>query len=717
MKENQNENSPEVINEGPISKSKSLEELFKSFLEKEYNRYFERMSSELIQFLVFKEKEENIKHVKSHEMEYKNQLYSLLERNLIEIIYLSDKEDRKEKIKILFNWYKDKMKLFEELYYINQKSYIDPDSKGDKEYFSEKMTKIDVLLRDDDIRKEQMKHRTQENYDRKLLNNYRRVRVLDNPYCKKLLKQSKALKLLREQQKEKGEEQDMELDQDHSMPMIGSFLHINQSVGDTSNYYTSVRTKKLFSLKGISDISNKPEGGEKERNFHTIINQGKADFYPDINKEIKSCFSYNRPFYDLQILSAEKKINEKKIESFAEKRNEEEIKKNIEQFGINRARYKETALKRIDLKNVINMYVKTNKLESSTLLKKYYEQSVKKLNIKKNILDINDSKRTTNRFYDEEDSSKVSSKKYTRKSFYQSEDLALKKSASSNIDVSSKKFMKKHTVEIGSKTMLKHFRTMGKKIIIEDIKNLNNETNEINEAPEENIITYDIKCKYKTQSNSIKKKLLKTKINSEHDNSITSSDVIFKLINNEPIFKQKMLSDNLCGIKAKMNDKRFSSEPVKEESIYHNFCLSAYTSKNIKAISKHSDNLKNDLKILKYISPLSKYIGSKKLLNENTSFNDFRDNFLNLRKNMGQFKKYECNELLTKIQKNTISNFKDSMTFRNIKSRKNRMLLSAIINPQEEYSYPLLYLPRSGRTLLARGNALSEPKKKKKRRK
>lgn len=260
--------------------------------------------------------------------------------------------------------------------------------------------------------------------------------------------------------------------------------------------------------------------------------------------------------------------------------------------------------------------------------------------------------------------------------------------------------MKRHYT-LGNLEISKKLRRMGNKVVVDEIKNINKKTNEIIDKPHENIISFDIKFKY--EKDLIKQKLLKNKINSEKDNSKTPNDIVYKLIKEEPLFKQKLISDKLCNIRAKLNDKKFNSEPMEEEeSIYHNFCLSAYNWKNMKIINKNKNNFENDVKILRHISPNSKNIGKKKLVDENDSFSNYKNNYLNLRKTIGEWKKYECEDLMNTINKNKDKD-KDVVANKdNNKIKKEKILINAIINPNEYNIFPEYYLPKTGRNLLSK---------------
>ena len=721
-----------------ILKSKIVSKLLNSFTEKVYNKYFDSMSSDLIDFLVSKENNENININKSNEVIFKNSLFNLLEKNLIEIIYITKADYREEKIKKLFNWYKEQIKLFEDIKYINNKSYIDPGSLDDKEYFRQKFekTRKDEYITEDSILKEQMSHRTQGPFDKKLLKDYNRVHVYNNPYYKKLQNKNKSYQL-------KGPKEIAPINLSNLLkgvsPSTTSSSFLNQSFGGCSTFYTSIYGTSALSLRKTYDThsTEKPEGGEKERTFHSKLNFGKKFTSPDISKEIKSCYSFNRPPIDFNLLNAEKEINDNKLKFVSQKRNEEEIKKKLEKFGIGRAHYNENILKKNDLKKIINMYIKTKKINSN-ILKKYKKKSNNLYYLKNNILDKTanpDLFEKTSTINKDENNYRFNPKINSIKEICQltpkTDDLLYKENNIFKSEIDKKDNLQfsrlpKRRNTFGDLKISKHFRRMGNKMIVEEIKNIDKETNIINDKPIEEIQVYNINLKY--QSDLIKQKLIKNKINSESNNNKTSNDVVYKLISEESLFKQKMLSDNLCNVKAKMNDKRFMSEPMKDESIYHNFCLSAYNSKNMRIIDKYDNTLKNDIRISKYISPYTKHMTKKKLFNENDSFNNYKDNYLNLRKTIGEWKKYECEQLLYKINKTNNKEGKDEesinkdknnknkdpLVYKINKSKKQKILINAIMNPNEDNTFPKYYLPKSGTNLLSKSEISFEKKKKNK---
>lgn len=73
-------------------------------------------------------------------------------------------------------------------------------------------------------------------------------------------------------------------------------------------------------------------------------------------REIKSSYSVFRPKYDYAHLMIEKNSIQAKHKELAEKRNQEEMKEFMNEFGLNKARYKEEAEKKFETQNLINYY-------------------------------------------------------------------------------------------------------------------------------------------------------------------------------------------------------------------------------------------------------------------------------------------------------------------------------------------------------------------------
>ena len=274
--------------------------------------------------------------------------------------------------------------------------------------------------------------------------------------------------------------------------------------------------------------------------------------------------------------------------------------------------------------------------------------------------------------------------------------------------INSNKMFKKHNTFENTK-IPKKLRRMGEKLIINEIKNLNNETNEIIEQTKDKIHFYNINIKNKNIS--IKQDLINNQINTENNNKI-SSDIIYKLISEKSLFKQRMLSNNICSITSKINNKKNKTDSLSEDK--NNNSLSAFNPKNIEIIDKYNKNFKKDIKILNHISPINKFIRNIKYFDKSDSFNNYKNNYLNLRKTIGEWKKNEYEQLFNKILKTNANEEKGEFDnnykrkdifkykFNRNKFKKQKILINAIIKADKDSTFPRFYLPTSGSTLLSR---------------
>ena len=144
MKDNNdksNENSSEEIKDESLahpSKGKSLIQLFESIRETNENPKLERLISDLIEYRNIQEKNNLFLKKKSNEILFKNLLYDSVEKNLVQIIHIIKKENMETKIEKLYNWYIDQLKKFEDLRYINSKSYYEKDEFPEEDYILQK---------------------------------------------------------------------------------------------------------------------------------------------------------------------------------------------------------------------------------------------------------------------------------------------------------------------------------------------------------------------------------------------------------------------------------------------------------------------------------------------------------------------------------------------------------------------------------------------------
>ncbi len=177
-------------NPAPPSKVEIVTNLFSEFSEKEGSKEFDTMKEDLISFVALKEGDLTENQLLSDELIFKSLLYNALEKSLIEVMYINQKDYRKERIMRLYNWYQNRLKTFKDLRFINKKSYNDIDAVQDEDYFKEQLDLIKHEAEhriEDDILKEEMSHRSAI-FDKTLLEEFRRNHVYDNIFYKKMYK-------------------------------------------------------------------------------------------------------------------------------------------------------------------------------------------------------------------------------------------------------------------------------------------------------------------------------------------------------------------------------------------------------------------------------------------------------------------------------------------------------------------------------------------------
>ena len=718
------------------SKIDILTDLFSPFSEKEGSKEFNNMKEDLIAYVTLQENDKNVKDNSTDEWLFKNLLYSKLEKNLIELMYIKKQDYRKERIIRTYNWYQNELKKFKDLRFINKKSYNDLDAVIDDVYFKEKLDLIqheaDHRI-EDDILKEQMSHRSAI-FDKSLLDEFKRNHVYNNVFYKKIHKHLEKKKLGKKKLKPELEKPD-------------------RPVGEHTIYYSFKDGIRPVSLAKVDlndkTILAKPSGGERQRTFHTKLGEKKYEEVV-IDKEIKSSFSYYRPNMDFNLLNAEKRISEQKNKYLAEKRNQEEIDKNMKDFGRMRAQYKANEEKKCELKKLVNIYTNRKKLDTKLLskyrknnyinnipspekeeaepnvnehlsLNRFGSMSIKNLSafkiIKENKSDkkyIPENVSEYNEYYyiqqqqEEEKKRKAEEKKRKEE---EKEELNLKR-----------KMQKKYTYN--QVDIAKKFRRIdGDKILTNEAKNIDKQTKEILNNPSEKIPKINLCLKFKKLNAT--NKLIQDKLNQAiEEEKKFPNDLVYKLLVNEPTFKQELIYKKLCNFKKIPVENKKQNESFEEdESIYNNFCLSAYNVKNCKFLEKCNKKFDSDVKIMRHISSYTKFNDKKKLLNRNESFDNYKYNYLDLRKTIGEYKKYEYQEIMERFNKKNeekeVENVRSTIRIKeplpekipNIRYKTQKVLSTALMNPEEK-TFPRYFLPRTGISLISKNEPPIAKKKK-----
>ena len=579
---------------------KILESLI-NYSKKEDNTKLNEMISDLINY---KNKFENLDDFgkKQQQLNFKHTLYQYLQKNLLETIYIKDKEKKYEKANDLYLWYKGKIKLFENLRYMKTKSYIGPEEFDGMDYINEKfkdtIEERKKYISQTEREKMEMKFRNLESYNKqsiKSINNYRR----------KLIK-----------------------------------IRRNKSQIISSNIIPEKRICRPYERKNILE--------EKHGNRNNNLN-------------------ISFPFLNYSLLKTNKIIIDSKNKIFSEKRSQEENEKKIDEFCLNKAKYKADSMNKFEIQQLISNYVKENEF-NSFLLKKYNNNKIrdreKKVDIYNNLME-NKYEKIENRL------------------------INIKRN----------------------------------KIIINNIHNLNIETNKIIDQEKGKIKFIDIFLKY--PSIQINNKLINKCLNCKN----IPSDSISKLLFNNKIFKQRLIYNNLLNIKNKgertqstINNYSLKSNIFDDESKYitndkNKYNLSAYNIENIENLNK------------KHISDEHIKENNVKIYKINNVYKIYKDNYLNLRKSISNFRKTEYQKILNlskrtnKIYNETFingtlnsnvidkkSNLDDKILFKKkinaVEEKNYKCLSSAMLNPDESSIFSKFYLPKSGSLLLQRINKL-----------
>ena len=719
-------------------KSKYISQILFTFNIKEQNPELDSMISELADYRkqVQLNKQSNI--AKKNTYSSLNSLFYFLEKNLLEISYITDKEKRNERIRKIYEWFKNKRKYVEDMTTITSKTYKEKGESEEEEALLKKYKDEKENIIDDSS------HRNLELINKNMLNEYERKRLKGPSWAISKLSSSQSLESL------------TALGNDILKQTLSILSGGEIPAGDYTTLYSSINGTNYFTKKNIdNDIASyidKADGGLLEKDYISQSIPDSSFFLPPINRETKYSYSFFRPTYDFNGVSMENKIIESKQKSLALKRAQEEIKEKVKEFGLHRARYKENVNNKYELKNMIEMYVNKNKL-SSPLLRKYAIQSSnenlknKKIeNDSNNIAsDISSSNNNPTRLNSEQKnlnysvneknheikkdykggSLKLSRDKYNSKkiNFSYSQKIKIfdfkEKKEKDVYDINKQinkytpkrsfsrrrtKFIKKRS---NSQTAITNsYRLLHgiNKIITNNIQNINIKTNNI--LDEHNIK----KDNYKI---SIPKEQIKTLILNKNKNNISKAPDSFTTVTSHlPLIKEKMVFENICNIKTRNFEKDDDIESKNESDIdasTNNFHFPSFNKYDI-IRNKRYNNDKNDKK--------------NQFTNLSKRYNLYKDNYLKMRKTISSDKKKEYESLICKLRGKRLNDFCDeeyedemmenenggnnsllnnNATGKSYKLKNNNnSIQQAIVNPNDNPGYSRYYLPRNGSMLLSR---------------
>ena len=696
--DNEHESFPESERESSKRKSlsqkteKYVAQLLLNFKKAEGNKRLDELISDLEYFR--RNYRQNLEQI---QLEAKKNLaslyttklliYNALEKNLIEISCLSNKEVRKNRINSLYLWYKEKIQINEDLRKINMKSYKDIDEITEEDLKTWQQNKQEGedenIEQEKKIDKKLEQHRNKEILDKKMINEYQR----------KILSKSLEERINKVQTSEPNDtNNDISIKDNAELAKTLMSLKNQEISANYSTFYSYKYGTNTASLAKFHQTENEfntfrdtVKGGDLGSNFFPNYNKTTNIYFPPLNRETKFSYSYNRPQYNYENMIYENKILQNKLKFQAEKRSQEEIKSQIERIGKIRAKYKEEVNNKYEIKNVIDMYVKNNDF-TSPLLKKY------KLKPNKSMNDIH-------------------SRNIKRDNLYQK---SSSKNQEYNVGISS------IAQQQGSKTIrninkekqdiipISPNNDIMNKIKIDSVKNIENK------IVLEPLKLNKIKIKLKVQREIIQNNML----NKIKKIEKPPSEIITRLMSTDNLFQINKSYQSLCNIYRQVKPVEINNAQEKnengnndskedEDSFSHNFCLSLYDEGNLKKLNQNKHNKINFPQTIRKESKI-------KIEQLHNTYNIYKNNFLNLRRTVSDWKRGEYINLLDKMKRNITPKKDKDKKEEDIKKkilRKQNSLLNAIINPKDKSEFSQYFLPRTGTLLLQR---VEEQKNKKK---
>ena len=702
---------------------KFVSQMILNFSQKENNKRFDELISDLEIFKKFYNK--NYEKIK-FESRYNDSslyntkllLYSILEKNMIEISCITNKEIRTEKINTLYNWYKDRIKVNEVLRNINEKTYKDINEidKEESENQNNQEEKVEPIKNEREIDP----HRNEKFFDKKLVNNYRRKilsKKLEEKYNKIQIKANDDI----------DKELNIKDDNYLAKTLLSLKDHEFSGGGNYSTFYSYKFGTNTTSYGKFHQTENDTipfretaKASRHENNFFPNFNKTTKTYYPPIVSETKFSYSYNRPEYNFKNMVYENKILKSKTKLIAEKRTHEEIQSQIEMMGKMRAKYKEDVNYKYEVRDVVDMYSRLNDFVSPILQKYKLKQSKSMNDLKenkkitaKNIfkekpnIKNKDTKtgirqiiRNKNANIEAED--KINSKKNEQKNSIEFEQiLSISPIKEDNRNIMTK--IKPKTIENERKT----FSGILDKIKVDSIKNIENK------KLIEPLKLTKLKIKMKINKENIQNRML-NKVK-----KITSRphpEIVTNLMTTDTLFQAHKNYETLCSIKKRtpsveINHKLDNNNNINayleedEEDNYNNFCLSLYGGGNLKKLKQN----RNQNKIL---PPSINTVAKIKYNQMHKTYDLNKDNYLNLRKTLSDWKKAECLTLINELTKNKTTKIEEE---KNKKSnlRRQYSVLNAIINPKDKFDFSQFFLPRTGSMLLTKKTEDNKKPKKK----
>ena len=270
-----------------------------------------------------------------------------LETLVIEAVSMKNIEERNEKIKKIKSWYMDKIESFKQLSQIKQRTEKNLDQIDDVEKERTPESPSDIN-----------NHRCQifgfESAKNKI-NEFRRKVIISEP------------------------NQELDLDSEHyyfrdnRIKKVDAIDNAFNNIAD--NFNSTYYTTKTSRWNKTAYNNTATTGGW----FHQSTG---LDFF---DKEVKGTYAFHKPNYDYSNLVIEKEIARAKNKELRQKRMDEEVKQTINTFGLERARYKQNIVKKLETTNLIKSYSEILSAQKDQEKKKREEKKPKQ---RKSIIEV-----------------------------------------------------------------------------------------------------------------------------------------------------------------------------------------------------------------------------------------------------------------------------------------------------------------------------------------
>ena len=301
---------------------------FNEFLSDPQNQTpeIEHMINEYSNYLTQKQNYINNKSDAITNVTYKQVFFSNLEKLLSEIIYIQSTNLRKERINSIYKWFTKTLQSHRDLSQIRNQTNPSSDQR-----FT--VDELNVNNKEYQINQEsqyKLKHGEPSLHRTHLYNYAKPTDILNNDYLCKHIRHKKTTSLSSNNQNTSNPIDDS----------ISSLHHQSQVIPRIKiNQY---KDKEVFrSSMGMRS---------------TFYSTSKTSMNDNYMREIKGAYSYHRPEYNYQMLNVEQRVNGLKNKYLSEKRNQEEMKRYINEYGAKRSVFKSNLQKKFEIKHVMNLY-------------------------------------------------------------------------------------------------------------------------------------------------------------------------------------------------------------------------------------------------------------------------------------------------------------------------------------------------------------------------